>query len=101
MAIELPDGLVEQQRAANDEHVKLLELQERFTHPEGAETSVPARDRPEEQQSAWDAQRKRWADLLPGLHGAVTAHAEASGQSRYDVEMALKKQVLHADPEAA
>ncbi|MET7520691.1 hypothetical protein ABZS88_46840, partial [Streptomyces sp. NPDC005480] len=43
-AIELPDDLVEQQRAANEEHVKLLELQERFTHPEGAETSVPARD---------------------------------------------------------
>ncbi|MFE6829237.1 hypothetical protein ACFVFJ_44280 [Streptomyces sp. NPDC057717] len=99
MTIELPDDLVEQQRAATKEHVKLLELQERCTHPEGTETAVPARDWPEEQRAAWDAQQKRWADLLPGLHAAVTAHAKASGQSRYDVEMALKKHVLHPETE--
>ncbi|MFD8771485.1 hypothetical protein ACWGNN_01240 [Streptomyces sp. NPDC055817] len=101
MAIELPDDLVEQQRAADQEHVKLLQLQERFTYPEGAETAAPARDWTEEQRAAWGAQWKRWADLLPGLHAAVTAHAKASSQSRYEVEMALKKRVRHPELEAA
>lgn len=31
--------------------------------------------------------------------GAVTAHAEAAGVNRYELEMAVKLAVLHPEPE--
>ncbi|MEU7032758.1 hypothetical protein ABZ958_03605 [Streptomyces sp. NPDC046237] len=39
-------------------------------------------------------------DTAQAVQAAVTAHAEATGQSRYDVEMELKKQVRNPEPEA-
>ncbi|WP_037638539.1 hypothetical protein [Streptomyces flavochromogenes] len=36
-------------------------------------------------------------DTAAAVQAAITAHAEATGQSRYDVEMALKKQVRGPD----
>ncbi|GCD46103.1 hypothetical protein [Streptomyces paromomycinus] len=50
-----------------------------------------------------------WAEIQAGeltvetaerVQSAITAHAEATGQSRYEVEKALKKRVRHPDPEA-
>ncbi|MEK9523987.1 MULTISPECIES: hypothetical protein [Streptomyces] len=37
-------------------------------------------------------------DTAAAVQAAITAHAEATGQSRYEVEMAVKKQVRN--PEA-
>jgi hypothetical protein len=34
------------------------------------------------------------------VQDAITAHAEAVGMSRYEVEMALKKAVRHAEAES-
>ncbi|MEV4424082.1 hypothetical protein AB0K23_01640 [Streptomyces sp. NPDC049602] len=39
-------------------------------------------------------------DTAQAVQAAVTAHAEATGQSRFDVEAALKKRVRHPKPEA-
>ncbi|MEU7149231.1 hypothetical protein AB0B15_14515 [Streptomyces sp. NPDC045456] len=49
-----------------------------------------------------------WAEIQAGalttntaeaVQAAVTAHAEATGQSRYEVERELKRRVRHPEPE--
>ena len=47
------------------------------------------------EEAAWtEIQAKALtADTAAAVQAAVTAHAEATGQSRYDVEMELKKRV--------
>ena len=42
-----------------------------------------------------------WLEASTALHAAITAHAEAVGANRYDVETALKKLVLHPEPAAS
>jgi hypothetical protein len=51
-------------------------------------------------------ERAAWEELQAGrltvatataVQDAITAHAEAVGMSRYDVEMALKRAVRHAE----
>ncbi|MEU2233178.1 hypothetical protein [Streptomyces vietnamensis] len=39
-------------------------------------------------------------DTAAAVQAAITAHAEETGQSRYDVEAALKKHVRHPEPDA-
>ncbi|WP_369217729.1 hypothetical protein [Streptomyces flavofungini] len=43
------------------------------------------------------AQWRRWADAAEHFQAAVTAHAEATGQLRHEVEMAAKKAARHAE----
>jgi hypothetical protein len=54
------------------------------------------------ERSAWTAQQE--GNLTPGqaadVQAAVTAFAEQTGLSRYDVEMGLKRTVRHAEAEA-
>lgn len=38
-------------------------------------------------------------DTAIAVQAAITAHAEATGQPRFDVEAALKKQVRHPEPD--
>ncbi|MEU0831317.1 hypothetical protein [Streptomyces sp. NPDC005969] len=75
MAIELPDDLIELERKAVAEQQKAHA--EPYT-PEG-----------------WAA----WREAAEAFQAAVTAHAEAAGVSRYELEMAVKKAVLHPEPE--
>ena len=51
-------------------------------------------------------EQKAWAEIQAGaltvetaaaVQAAVTAHAEATGQGRYDVEMELKKRVRNPE----
>jgi hypothetical protein len=45
-----------------------------------------------------DAARRRWIDAAARFQAAVTEHAAAEGkQSRYEVEMAVKKAVRHGE----
>lgn len=55
-------------------------------------------------------ERSAWTEIQAGtltvdtalaVHEALTAFTAESGQSRFDVEMALKKRVRHPEPEAA
>lgn len=55
-----------------------------------------------------ELERKAWAEQQAGaltvetagvVQDAITAHAEATGQGRFSVEMALKKAVRHPEPE--
>lgn len=40
-----------------------------------------------------------WLEAVARFQAAVTAHAEAAGVSRYELEMAVKRAVLHSEPE--
>ncbi|MBG7704612.1 hypothetical protein HCJ76_42625 [Streptomyces sp. MC1] len=50
---------------------------------------------------AYDAQWRRWREAAKKVQAAVTAHAEASGASRYELEQAVKKAVRHAQEDPA
>jgi hypothetical protein len=39
-----------------------------------------------------------WRGAAERLQAAVTAHTEATNGNRYEVEAALKRAVLHAEP---
>lgn len=67
MAIELPDELIQLQRAA-----------------------VAARGKAVKEGYSPEAWRP-WLDAAEKVQAAVTAWAEATGASRYEVEMAVKK----------
>ena len=73
MAIELSDELIQLQRAA---------VEARETATAGAYSA-----------EAW----RPWLEAADQLQAAVTAHANATGQNRYDVETALKRTVLHPE----
>ncbi|PJN00778.1 hypothetical protein CG740_23005 [Streptomyces sp. CB01201] len=77
MAIELTDELIELERSAEAEREKAL------AGPYSVE--------------AW----RPWRDAAEAVQAAITAHAEAIGQPRFDVEAALKKLVRHPEPEGA
>ncbi|WBO68850.1 hypothetical protein [Streptomyces camelliae] len=49
----------------------------------------------------YDAQWMRWHKAAEATQAAVTAHAEASGESRYELEQAVKKAALHATDDPA
>lgn len=49
------------------------------------------------ERAAWTEQQAGalTVDTAARVQAAVTAHAEATGQNRYQVEMAVKRQVRH------
>lgn len=55
------------------------------------------------ERSAWEAIQAGTLTVETALavHEALTAFATESGQSRFDIEMALKKRVRHPEPETA
>ncbi|MFH8627740.1 hypothetical protein ACH4A8_38635 [Streptomyces vietnamensis] len=55
------------------------------------------------EEAAWaEIQAKELTpNTAAAVQAAITAHAEATGQSRYDVEAALKKRVRHPEPQPA
>ncbi|MFF9090811.1 hypothetical protein ACF1BE_31415 [Streptomyces sp. NPDC014991] len=70
---EVPDELIELERSAEGERVKLAALA-------GGE---------------YDAQWRRWREASETVQAAVTAHAETAGANRYEVEQAVKKAARH------
>jgi hypothetical protein len=46
------------------------------------------------------AQIQAWREAAEALRAGISAHAAETGQSRYEVEMAVKKAVRHPEPEA-
>ena len=49
--------------------------------------------------AAWAEQQdnRLTVNTAAAVQAAITAHAQATGQSRYDVEAALKRRVRHPD----
>lgn len=54
------------------------------------------------ERAAWAEQQENGltVETAARVQAAITAHAEATEQSRYEVEMELKRVVRHADPDA-
>ncbi|MCX4786446.1 hypothetical protein OG369_09710 [Streptomyces sp. NBC_01221] len=75
MAIDIPEDLIMLERSAVEEQRKALA--EPYT------------------EEAWAP----WREAAAAFQAAVTAHAEAAGVSRFELEMAVKKAVLHPEPE--
>nr|WTB35091.1 hypothetical protein OG781_41610 [Streptomyces sp. NBC_00830] len=75
MALDIPEELILLERDAVAEQRKALA--EPYT------------------EEAWAP----WREAAAAFQAAVTAHAEAAGVSRYELEMAVKQAVLHAEPE--
>ncbi|MFB6873782.1 hypothetical protein [Streptomyces sp. NPDC056323] len=74
MAIDIPEDLIELERKA------VAEQQKAHAEPYT--------------EQGWAA----WRQAAETFQAAVTAHAEAAGVSRVELEMAVKKAVLHPDP---
>ncbi|MET8537318.1 hypothetical protein ABZV67_37405 [Streptomyces sp. NPDC005065] len=75
MAIDIPEELILLERSAVEEQRKAL------AEPYTGEAWAP------------------WREAAAAFQAAVTAHAEAAGVSRYELEMAVKRAVLHPAPE--
>ncbi|MET8420628.1 hypothetical protein ACWD7C_41515 [Streptomyces sp. NPDC005134] len=75
MATDIPEDLIVLERSAVEEQRKAL--------------AEPYTD------EAWEP----WREAVAAFQAAVTAHAEAAGVSRYELEMAVKRAVLHPEPE--
>ncbi|MEU6597887.1 hypothetical protein [Streptomyces flaveolus] len=73
--MDLPDDLIALERTAEEQRAKLGGL-------DGEE---------------YEEQRQAWREAAVAAQAAITDHATASGQSRYDVEMAVKRAVRHAE----
>ncbi|MER6738113.1 hypothetical protein ABT315_38300 [Streptomyces puniciscabiei] len=76
---EAPDELIKLERSAEQERAKLAAL---------------AGD-------DYDAQWRRWREASQAVQAAITAHAEATKASRYEVEQAVKRAVRHAEEDPA
>lgn len=53
------------------------------------------------ERAAWAEQQENrlTVETAARVQAAITAHAEATGQSRYHVEAALKRHVRHPEPD--
>lgn len=65
------------ERSSEEEHAKLADL-------DG-----------EERTAQWE----RWYEAAKAAQAAITEHAKASEQNRYEVEQAVKKAARHPEPE--
>ncbi|MEU6602785.1 hypothetical protein [Streptomyces flaveolus] len=77
--VQVPDELIKLEQSAEEERAKLAGLT----------------------GDDYAAQWRRWREASEKVQAAVTAHAEASGASRYELEQAVKKAVRHAQEDPA
>ena len=84
------DELVEIQRAANQAHNRVEELRDSYGPPASSTWTG-------EQTETWETAWRAWRDLARDVQTAVTEHAQEQGQSRHEVEEALRKAVRHGD----
>ncbi|MFJ9821330.1 hypothetical protein ACIRU3_39950 [Streptomyces sp. NPDC101151] len=76
---DIPEFLIELERAAETERARLAGL--------AAEE--------------YDEQWRRWRTASETVQAAITAHAEETGGSRYELEQAVKRAVRHTEEDPA
>lgn len=76
---DIPDELIELERSAEEERAKCAGLT----------------------GTDYDEQRQRWRSAAEAVQAAITRHAEATGQNRYDLEQAVKQALRHAEEDPA
>ncbi|MEU2730083.1 hypothetical protein ABZ650_20440 [Streptomyces griseoviridis] len=77
--MDIPDNLIMLERSAEEARAKLAGLDGEERH----------------------AQWRTWRTAAEQIQAAITAHAAATGESRYEVEQAVKKAVRHAGEDPA
>ncbi|MEV7793395.1 hypothetical protein AB0O68_15590 [Streptomyces sp. NPDC087512] len=77
--MDIPDDLIALERAAEEQRARLAGLD----------------------GEAYEAQRRAWREAATAVQAAITDHAAATGQSRYEVEMAVKKAVRGQEEDPA
>ncbi|MET9904725.1 hypothetical protein [Streptomyces sp. NPDC006446] len=77
--MDIPDELISLERTAEQERARVAGLA-------GEE---------------YDAQWKAWREASAAVQAAITAHAAESGESRYDVEQALKRAARRIEQDPA
>jgi hypothetical protein len=77
--VDIPDDLINLERAAEEQRAQLAGLA-------GAE---------------YEEQRRAWRTASEKVQAAITAHAEAAGENRFEVEAAVKRAVRHAEEDPA
>ncbi|MFH0517298.1 hypothetical protein ACHBTE_08980 [Streptomyces sp. M41] len=87
------DELVAMQRAADQAHIGVEDLRERYGPP--AHTPW-TQLQTETYETAWRA----WRDLARDVQSAVTDYAKEQGTSRNEVEEDVKRAVRHPEPGA-
>jgi hypothetical protein len=82
---DLPDELVSLERAAVTAYEKVRTFRQEYGPPDtdGIWTEAQHAAR----QEAWD----QWREAAGAVQAAITAHAEAAGENRPAIEMAVKK----------
>ncbi|WP_409468412.1 hypothetical protein [Streptomyces sp. HC307] len=78
------DELVAMQRAADQAHNRVEELRAQYGPPTASRWTT-------QQTETWETAWRAWRDLARDVQAAVTEHAKEQGQSRYEVEAALRK----------
>ncbi|GAB2878790.1 hypothetical protein GCM10027074_53820 [Streptomyces deserti] len=82
------DELVAKQRAAEQAYNRVVELRDAYgpptQHPWTAQQNI-----------TYETALRAWRDLARDVQAAMTAYAKTSGESRADVEAAVKRAVGH------
>ncbi|MFJ4568984.1 hypothetical protein ACIP4U_36100 [Streptomyces caelestis] len=84
------EDLVLMQRAADEAHTAVGQLQDQYGPP----TQTAWTD---EQQTSWATAWRTWRDLADDLQAAVTDHAKEQGTPRHQVEADVKKAARHPE----
>ena len=79
IVVDIPDKLIRLECSAEEERARLAGLT----------------------GDAYDDQWRRWRAASEAVQAAITAHAEATEASRYEVEQAVKRAVRHAQEDPA
>ncbi|MEV7684440.1 hypothetical protein [Streptomyces bungoensis] len=77
--MDIPENLIALERTAEEQRARLAGLAD----------------------AEYDEQWRRWREASEAVQAAITAHAEATGVSRYELERAVKKAVRHAEEDPA
>lgn len=75
---------MQKQRAADEAHVRVLQLRDAY----GAPTATPWS---ETQSGTYETAWRAWRDLARDVQAAVTEYAKAEGTARNDVEAEVKR----------
>ncbi|MEU5380726.1 hypothetical protein ACFYYI_32135 [Streptomyces sp. NPDC002387] len=84
------DELVELQRAADQAYNRVEELRDSYGAPTASIWTG-------EQTETWETAWRAWRELARDVQIAVKGHAQEQGQSRHEVEAALRKATRHGD----
>ncbi|MFJ8049839.1 hypothetical protein [Streptomyces luteogriseus] len=86
------EELVTAQRAADDAHAKVQQLQGDYGRPTASEWT-------DEQTATWRAAWQAWLDAARDVQAAVTGHATEQGTARTQVEADVKRAARHSTPQ--